>query len=88
MMNAGQFQDRGQVKKIESLIKQLKDRSWLVRAKAAISLGRIGERATVPVLIKALSDENFLVRHHAADALKQINTPEAVKAVVAWEKNN
>ena len=87
-MLKGQVQNRKQVKQIESLIKQLRDKSWLVRAKAAISLGRTGEGLAISALIKSLSDENFLVRHHAADALKLIGTPEAVKAAATWEKSN
>ena len=74
--------------KIESLIKRLKDKGWMARAKTAISLGRLGEPEAVPALIKALSDDNYLVRYHAADALKQIGTPEAVTAVKKWDKAN
>jgi HEAT repeat protein len=87
-MDMDELQDKGPGKKIESLIKLLRDERWLVRAKAAISLGRLGGRATVPALIQALSDENYLVAYHAADALKRIGTPEAVKALKVWEQNN
>ena len=88
VMNLGKSPSRRQEKIAESLIKQCKDKSWLIRAKAAISLGRLGDHVTVPTLIQALSDENYLVRYHAAEALKQIGTPEAVRAAKVWERND
>ena len=82
------YKRKEQKSKIESILKQFENKGWIVRAKTAISLGRLGEPEAVPGLIKALSDENYLVRHHAADALKQIGTPEAVKAAKEWERRN
>ena len=87
-MYGGKLKGKEQQREIESLIMQLGDKGWMVRAKAAISLGRMGEPASVPAVISALNDENYLVRYHAADALRQIGTPEAMQIVKEWEKIN
>lgn len=85
-MKANRTPDREQSKQIESLTKQLSDNNWLDRAKAAISLGRLGQPEAVPALICALGDDHYLVGYHAADALKQIATPQAETAIKQWEQ--
>ncbi len=87
-MNTGESPSRRQGKQTESLQKRLKDQNWLVRAKAVMSLGRIGKPTAVYALIEALGDENYLVRHHAANSLRQIGTKNALEAVEAWERKN
>ena len=88
MINTCESRTKRRAKQIESLIRQCSDNSWLIRAKAAISLGRLGSPTAVHRLINTLSDKNYLVCYHAAEALKQIGTPEAVKAVNVWENSN
>ena len=88
MMNTVELQSKRQGRKVQSLIRQFGDKNWLIRAKAAISLGRLAAPTAVYRLIDALSDENYLVRFHAAEALKQIGTPKAVKAATVWEQDN
>ncbi len=80
-MEMNRTSDNTQSNEGQRLIKQLGNTNWIDRAKAAISLGRIGEPIAVFALIDALNDDHYLVRCHAADALKQIGTPQAIKAV-------
>lgn len=53
-----------------------------VRRHAAISLGRSGERAAVPVLVEALKDPDNGVRREAAKALGRIKDARAVAPLV------
>jgi HEAT repeat protein len=66
----------------------LKDKDEKVRRFAAQVLGKMGPTAknAVPFLIEALKDKNEEVRHEAAGALKNINTPEAQKALKDYER--
>ena len=45
---------------------------------------------SVSALIPALEDENYMTRYNVSDLLKRIGTPEALRAVEAYEqrKNN
>jgi HEAT repeat protein len=77
---------------VPALIKALKDededevfRQWVVR-----TLGQIGPDAetAVPALVEELKDEDKVLRNYVAKALKNIDTPEAQKALKEYEKRN
>jgi hypothetical protein len=66
------------------LTRMLRDSTqYRVRVQAALSLGEIGDRATVPVLTGALDDEEPAVRVAALAALARIADPGALEAVRA-----
>ena len=67
----------------EEYVRDLQSGVPSVRAQAAISLGRIGDRAAVPALIEALKDPEKAVRREAAKALGAIKDARAVGALVA-----
>jgi len=46
-----------------------RDRTWFVRLRAIVSLGKLSGRRAIPVLLHALTDSNRLVRLRAAEAL-------------------
>ena len=69
---------------ISALIKALSSESHWVRSGAVGALGEIGE-LTVSRLIEALGDKSHNVRAGAVWALNQIATPEALKAVAAYQ---
>ena len=55
-----------------------------VRAKAALALGKIGDRKAVPALATALAkDQDPYVRYMAAQSLGKLGGPEALKALLA-----
>jgi len=58
------------------------------RGAAAIILGQIGDSDAVDALIVALGDEDEDVREAAVWALRKIGTPQALKAVEDFEKEN
>ena len=66
-------------KDVDGLIKVLKDRDKLVRARAAIALEIIGDPRAGEPLIQGLKDKNELVRARAASALGQIGDTQAVE---------
>jgi HEAT repeat protein len=70
------------------LIKELHSSESGVRNKAALSLARLGEEAkpALPDLINLLGDDNGGVRSSAAYALREIDTPEARKALDNYKK--
>ncbi len=43
--------------------------AWIVRARSAMALGRLGDAIDVPILQKLLKDPNWWVRYRAAQAL-------------------
>lgn len=49
-----------------------------VRAKAAESLGKLGDQAVTPVLLAALSDSNLVVQCSAIQALGHLGDESAV----------
>lgn len=65
---------------VVELIEALRDQEGVVRRNAMLSLSKIGKPA-VPMLMETLKHEDQLVSSSAAYVLKQINTPEATKAV-------
>lgn len=60
--------------------------SAILRRNAAVALGNLGDRATVPGLVRALVDDPHpLVRGHSAWALGRIGSPQAFAALRARE---
>ena len=55
----------------------------LVRRRAAITLGRLGDRAGTPMLLRLLDDPDTTVRIEAAFALGQLGDPAAVPELLA-----
>ena len=51
----------------------------------ADALASIGE-SSVPALIRVLEDENYMTRYKVSNLLKRIGTPEALRAVEAYEQ--
>ena len=70
-----------QDRRVQALIKQLKETHWVERAKAAMSLGHIGDPTAIAALKVCLEDTYYLVRYHATVALRQIDSAEAIKGV-------
>ena len=54
------------------LIKALGNEEFVVREKAALALGTIGDPIAIPALEELSSDENPYVRNSAEDAMKSI----------------
>ncbi|MBI2894776.1 MAG: HEAT repeat domain-containing protein [Deltaproteobacteria bacterium] len=66
------------------LTRMLRESSqFRVRVQAALTLGEIGDHATVPVLVGALEDEEPAVRIAALAALARIGDPSALEPVRA-----
>lgn len=61
----------------------LTDRSYNVRAQAAIVLGKLKDRRGVPLLIKALADKEAAVRAMAAASLGKLGDTTAIGALRA-----
>ena len=66
----------------EEHVRDLRSGAPCVRENAAISLGRIRDRASVPALAEALGDKESRVRLEAAKALGFIKDPRAVPALL------
>ena len=73
----------GLVDAVPALTQALQDPE--VRGDATEALVQIGKDA-VPALVQALQDQNEYVRNNAAWALGEMGTPEALKAVKEYEK--
>ena len=73
---------------IPELIEALGYKNQMVRVNAVYVLGRMGlpAKSAIPALTKVLIDDSPLVRESAAEALRKIGTPEAMKALGAYEK--
>ena len=73
---------------VPALIDTLKDTNSHIRKRAAIVLGQMGREAesAVPALVNLLADSELAVVKSAADALRKIGTPEALRAVEAYEQ--
>jgi HEAT repeat protein len=75
-------------KAVPALVFQLSSKESGERNRAALRLASYGKEAApaVPALIKLLSDKNPGVRTSAAYALRQVDTPEARKALDGYQK--
>ncbi|KAI9291959.1 Deoxyhypusine hydroxylase [Neoconidiobolus thromboides FSU 785] len=73
-----------------SLAKGLKDPSALFRHEIAFIFGQMQHKASVPALIESLSDSNeaAMVRHESAEALGSIATPEVLKVLEQFAKDD
>src|SRR5215213_6547685 len=60
----------------------LSDESWYVRGEAARALGKLGDRAAVPVLLPLLQDSSWYVRDSSLLALREIGDPAAGAALL------
>lgn len=56
---------------LDVLAELAEDRTWFVRLRAVIGMGRLRDPRSIPTLLKALTDANRLVRLRAAEALAQ-----------------
>jgi len=59
------------------LIDLAQDRTWFVRLRAIVSLGKQSDDRAIPVLVHGLTDSNRLVRLRGAEALVGLNTETA-----------
>lgn len=64
--------------RVEELITELRNGNWLVRRRAAESLGKTGDLRAVEPLCQALEDEDEWVRAWTVEALERINDTRAV----------
>lgn len=68
------------------LLESLESDDWNARAEAAIALGEIGDKQTVPALVEALQqgllDESQLLANCTVAALGKIGDPRAVDALL------
>jgi HEAT repeat protein len=73
---------------VPALVKELRSSESGDRNRAALRLASYGREASPAVhsLVVLLGDENSGVRSSAAYALRQINTPEAQRALDAYQK--
>lgn len=55
----------------DALTELAKDRTWFVRLRAIIGMGRLADPRAISALLKGLTDSNRLVRLRAAEALVQ-----------------
>ena len=58
-----------------------KDPDYLVRAQAALALGKLKNNQVTPILLKALNDSSQWVRVDVVTALGEINDPAALPAL-------
>ncbi|MCB9452135.1 MAG: HEAT repeat domain-containing protein [Anaerolineaceae bacterium] len=76
---------------VSGLIEALQDENYNVRQAATDALGAVGVLA-VPALAEKLADtdypwrSNLRICDYAAEALKKIDTPEAHRALTAWQE--
>lgn len=56
---------------LDVLAELAEDRTWFVRLRAVIGMGRLRDPRSIPTLLRALTDANRLVRLRAAEALAQ-----------------
>jgi HEAT repeat protein len=54
-----------------------RDRTWFVRLRAIVSLGKLSDRRAIPALLRGLTDSNRLVRFRSGEALVALNTEMA-----------
>jgi HEAT repeat protein len=65
--------------------------AW-IRINAIQALGDIGDERAIPVLVELLDDDdepfqNERICNIAAESLRKIRTPEALAAVIEWQRN-
>ncbi|HEX3052586.1 MAG TPA: HEAT repeat domain-containing protein [Aggregatilineaceae bacterium] len=70
---------------IPVLIEALSHTNWDVRCAACAALEQIGD-AAIPALLDTLQTAGWQASWAAAETLKQIGTPDALKAVEAWDE--
>jgi len=70
---------------IPALIGALNHTNWDVRCAACAALEQIGE-AAIPALQATMQTAEWQASWAAAETLKQIGTPDALKAVEAWDE--
>ncbi len=70
---------------VVTLLGALRKENWQVRRNAAAVLGQLQAAWATDALIKALDDPQPLVQRMAVAALRRFGTPEALKAVAAYE---
>lgn len=71
-----------QERAVGPLIEALGDEESYVRARAAASLGSIGDPSAVGPLIEALDDQDASVRSRAVDSLGNFKDPRVVEALI------
>lgn len=79
---------RGQPEDVGQFIKELQDRSWVVRLDAAFALGKLRNPAIVEPLIASLRDVDADVRRTAATALGEIGDRRAVEPLLTVLRDN
>ena len=70
---------------VVTLLGALRKENWQVRRNAAAVLGQLQAAWATDALIKALDDPQPLVQRMVVAALRRFGTPEAFKAVAAYE---
>ncbi len=64
------------------LLEALEDESESVRAQAAETLGKIGDRQATPALIARLKDKNAEVERNAIRALGELGDPRSIDTLI------
>jgi len=67
---------------VHDLIEALKSPDWIIRQRAAIILGEIGDTSVVPALIEVLSDSDVRVRESASIALGKMKDERAIPGLL------
>jgi HEAT repeat protein/predicted protein tyrosine phosphatase len=70
------------------LLPLLKDRDYYVRARVAMILGDLGEKATVKHLLPLLNESKFYVICKTAEAIGKIGGDEAVNGLISYLKHH
>jgi hypothetical protein len=71
---------------LQPLLGALHDKEFMVRANAAIALGKSKNNDAIPGLVQALDDSDSLVSSVAKRALNDLATPEARKALEDYQR--
>lgn len=85
--NAHGFALAGQLGLMDVWRRELTDRRWWRSARAALAVGLVRDRQSVPALLALLDHEHEQVRAAAIDALGAIAAPEALAPLVARMKD-
>jgi hypothetical protein len=67
---------------LRPLISALRDANVLIRQRAAIALGYLGDASAVDAIIYALDDTEMVVRAHAASALGSLRATQSVDRLI------
>jgi HEAT repeat protein len=73
---------------VDPLIQALQNKDYLIRSRAAYTLGLIQDDRAVEPLIQVLSDEEWVVRENAAEALGMIKDERAVEPLILAIKDD